>query len=143
LRDDHVPGERFRLLFVASNPMLKGADTLLDAFDQELVETCTLDIATQSANLSDTFRQRLLATPHVRLHLDLQPNSEELKQLYAQCDAFVLPTNLDTSSWVAIEALATGIPVIIVPQGGIPKSSLTCRRGCTSRRKIHRLSSKQ
>ncbi len=39
--------------------------------------------------------------------------------MFHSSDAFVLPTNNDVSSWVALEAMATGIPVVITPQGGI------------------------
>lgn len=115
------PGERFRLLFVAGNLLLKGADTLLDAFVAGLSKHCDLDVATQTAYLPENFKARLLTTPHVRLHLDLLPGSEDLRALYASADAFVSPSNDDVSSWVALEALATGIPVIITPMGGIPE----------------------
>ena len=116
-----APGERFRLLFVAGNLLLKGADTLLDAFVSGLSEHCDLDVATQTAYLPEEFKARLLTTPHVHLHLDLRAGSPELRALYASADAFVSPSNSDTSSWVALEAQATGIPVIITPMGGIPE----------------------
>jgi glycosyltransferase involved in cell wall biosynthesis len=120
LRAPAPPSPRFRLLFVAGNLLLKGADTLLDAFDQSLRDTCTLSIATQSGYLPSDVKRRIQNTPHVDLYLDLPPGSAELQRLYRESDAFVSPTNSDTSSWVALEALATGIPVIICPQGGIP-----------------------
>jgi len=43
-----------------------------------------------------------------------------LRALYRDADTFVLPTTLDMSSWVALEAMATGLPVVIAPHGGIP-----------------------
>ena len=46
--------------------------------------------------------------------------SRELRQLFAEADAFVLPTNHDASPWVALEAMATGVPVVITSVGGIP-----------------------
>jgi len=45
---------------------------------------------------------------------------EELQALYRKSDCLVLPTNIDQSPWVVLEALAMGIPVIVTPIGGIP-----------------------
>jgi glycosyltransferase involved in cell wall biosynthesis len=113
-------GERFRLLFVGSAIILKGIDALLAAYDAELHTTCDLDVATQTGYLPDDLRARLESTPGVRLHLDLEPGSAELQRLFNEADAFVLPTRGDLSSWVALESLATGVPVVISGVGGIP-----------------------
>ncbi|HLW00785.1 MAG TPA: glycosyltransferase family 4 protein [Ktedonobacterales bacterium] len=121
MRPQPPTSERFRLLFVAGNLMLKGADTLLEAFETRLSDTCELTIATQTVYLPEEVKARILSNPHIRLHLDLQPGSPELMQLYREADVFILPSNSDTSSWVALESLATGLPVIICPQGGIPE----------------------
>lgn len=116
-----MSGDRLRILFVAGNLVLKGVDVLLDAFECALSQTCELHIATQSAYLPNATRERINQLPNATLHLDLEPNGEELRGLYGQCDAFVSPTKADTSSWVALEALATGIPVVITALGGIPE----------------------
>ncbi len=121
LRPQPPASERFRILFVAGNLMLKGADTLLDAFESSLSDTCELVIATQTVYLPEEVKARILSNPHIRLHLDLTPGSPELIRLYREADVFISPSNSDTSSWVALESLATGLPVIICPQGGIPE----------------------
>jgi glycosyltransferase involved in cell wall biosynthesis len=110
----------FGLLFVGGDLVRKGIEYLLDAHEQSLHQTCELHIATQSSYLSPTLKHRIINLPHVTLHLDLLPGSEKIRQLYAQSDAFVLPTLGDASPWVALEAMATGVPVIICPHGGIP-----------------------
>ncbi len=120
LRPPTPPAERFRILFVGGDLERKGADTLLDAFEQYLADSCELHLATQSGYLSSSMRERIERLQHVVLHLDLNAGSEPLKQLYRESDVFVLPTNQDASSIVAIESMATGVPVIICPQGGIP-----------------------
>ena len=120
LRTPPKRGERFQLLFVGGDLLRKGADTLLDAFEQGLSETCHLHLATQSDYLTPELKARIEANPNITLYLDLAGGSEEIMRLYRECDAFVLPTNSDWSPWVAIEALATGIPTIITPVNGIP-----------------------
>jgi len=47
-RPAREPGDRFKLLFVGGDLMRKGADTLLDAFEQHLDDSYDLHIATQS-----------------------------------------------------------------------------------------------
>jgi glycosyltransferase involved in cell wall biosynthesis len=121
MREDREPGERFKLLFVGGDGPRKGLATLVDAFERSLHAHCDLDIATQAGYLPPELKERITCLPHTRLLLDLQSGSDELKALYRECDAFVLPTNGDSSSWVGIEALATGIPVIITNVGGIPE----------------------
>jgi glycogen(starch) synthase len=46
--------------------------------------------------------------------------SQALHRLYADADAFVIPTAWDISSWVALEAISVGVPVIATPAAGIP-----------------------
>ncbi len=113
------PKATWNLLFVGGDFMRKGGDVLLDAFEQGLSESCELHVATQSAHLPDEFRARMERNPRVHLHLDLASGSPELKTLFRSSHAFVMPTNQDSSSWVSIEAMATGLPVIVSPQEGI------------------------
>ena len=115
----NAPADTWRLLFVGGDFMRKGGDVLLEAFEQGLSGTCELHVATQAAHLPGEFRARMEANPRVHLHLDLAPGSQELKDLFRTSHAFVMPTNQDSSSWVGIEAMATGLPVIISPQEGI------------------------
>jgi glycosyltransferase involved in cell wall biosynthesis len=51
--------------------------------------------------------------PHVHAHRDLNPNDGRLRELYATCDFFVLPSTADVGpAWALIEALSCGLPVI-------------------------------
>lgn len=126
LRRPRTPSERFELLFVGGDLKRKGIATLLDAFDELPADRYTLHIVTQllqPANDFEVWSQRIASSPNaaqIHLHLDLQPNSGELMELYRTCDAFVLPTNGDASSWVALEAMATGLPIVSTGVGGIP-----------------------
>ncbi len=131
LRTPHPPGPRFKLLFVGGDFVRKGGNTLLDAFSSHLQDNCELVIATQSGFLPASIRERITQTPHVTLHLDLTANSDNLKQLYRETDCFVMPTKGDSSSWVAIESMATGIPVIISHTGGIPDIIIDGQTGLT------------
>jgi glycosyltransferase involved in cell wall biosynthesis len=45
---------------------------------------------------------------------------EELSQAYANMDLFVFPSHTDTFGNVVLEALASGVPAIVTPDGGPP-----------------------
>jgi glycosyltransferase involved in cell wall biosynthesis len=121
MRPDKSNSGRFKILFVGGDPVRKGLHTLLDAFDSQLSSTCELHIACASAWLPDAMKSRILQTPNCHVHVDLTPASEQLQRLFRQADVFVLPTEGDLSPWVAMEAMATGLPVVITPIGGIPE----------------------
>jgi glycosyltransferase involved in cell wall biosynthesis len=53
--------------------------------------------------------------PHVRVHCGLKPNSPELLSLFCR------PTRGDFSSIASLEAMTTGLPVVVGAVGGIPE----------------------
>lgn len=121
LREPKQPDERFKILFVGGDLMRKGADTLIDAFETYLSDTCELHIATQAAYLPPAIRQRVEALPHAHLHLDYTTGSDPLRALFREADVFAMPTNKDAAPFVALESMATGLPIVISPIGGIPE----------------------
>ncbi len=102
------PSERLRLLFVGGNFVRKGGDLLLDVFSRHFADQCQLDIVT---------RDRVEPRPNVTVHR-AEPNSPLLHQLYASADLFVLPTRAECFGIATIEAMASGIPVIMGNVGG-------------------------
>ena len=104
--------EPFRLLFVGGDFERKGGPLLLEVFRRFLRDTCTLHLVTKS-DLSEE--------KGVRVYRGFGPNEPGLQALYERCDALVLPTQADTFSHVALEAMASGLPVVTCPVGGIPE----------------------
>ena len=109
------PGDgRLRLLFVGGDLYRKGGATLLAAFaelqrvrgDQVELHMVTRSPAPQAGGVIG--------------HYDLQANDPRLVALYQQCDVFVLPTEAEAFGIAAIEASATGLPVIATRVGGLP-----------------------
>ena len=102
-----------RLLFVGGDFQRKGGDLLLRwARETRVAAPWELHIVT---------RDPVSAVPQVVVHRNLSNNSPELIGLYQQSDLFVLPTRADCYSLVAMEAMASGLPVIISRLGGIPE----------------------
>ncbi|TMB40200.1 MAG: glycosyltransferase [Deltaproteobacteria bacterium] len=109
------PGERGRglprFLFVGGDFARKGGDLLLRVHRERLRGKAELDLVTTAP---------VEPEPGVRVHRGLRANSPELLRLYAECDAFVLPTRADCLPLVCLESLAAGLPLIATKVGGIP-----------------------
>jgi len=103
--------ERTQILFVGGDFVRKGGDLLLDVFTRNFSDRAELHLVTRQAPKE--------VPPHVHIYGDLKPNDGRLRELYAECDLFVLPTRADMSSLVTIEAMATGSAVIATDVGGI------------------------
>jgi glycosyltransferase involved in cell wall biosynthesis len=58
------------------------------------------------------------AAPGVRVHR-AQPNSPVLRDLYASADLFVMPTRAECFGIATVEAMASGLPVIVGDVGGV------------------------
>jgi glycosyltransferase involved in cell wall biosynthesis len=102
-------GGPLRLLFVGGDFARKGGWMLLDIFRRRFAGRCELDIVT---------REPVPSSPHVRIHR-AEPNARSLRELYARADLFVLPTTADCFGHAAIEAMASGVPVLIGDVGGV------------------------
>ncbi len=57
------------------------------------------------------------STPHV-FYAGLVPYGERLAEIYAASDVLALPSRNETFGLAVLEALASGIPVVAVTQGG-------------------------
>ena len=105
---------RTRLLFVGGDWERKGGPLLLDVFRRHFRGRCELHLVTRDAPAD-------IREPDTFVYADLGPNDTRLHNLYETCDALVLPTRADCFSIASIEAMASGLPVITCPVGGIPE----------------------
>lgn len=98
------------ILFVGGDFYRKGGDLLLDWAAHTGARNWTLHLVTRD-----------VVTPvceRVRVYNGLSSNDPALVRLYETADAFVLPTRGDCYSLAAIEAMATGLPVVLSRTGG-------------------------
>ena len=114
---------RPRVLFVGGRWATKGGPQLLEALGPRLGRDVDLDVVTQ---------EPLDAPDGVTLH-SAEPGSSLIPELFARADVFCLPTFIDAAPFVALEAMATGVPVISTTVGSIPElvgeGGLTCTPG--------------
>ena len=112
-RSDNLQPHKPRLLFVGANFERKGGDLLLSAFRTTLAGRAELDIVTPDA------AARADGIPGVRVHRDLAINSPALRSLFSASDIFVLPTLNDCTPLAALEAMASGLPIVATDVGAI------------------------
>lgn len=105
-----------RVLFVGdlSTP-LKGLDTALEALPL-LPEQVTLSVVGRVENSAYPRQVAASAMAHRVRFLGFRA---DMAAVYAQHDAFVLPTHYDTFGLVVLEAMAAGLPVVVSAQAGV------------------------
>jgi glycosyltransferase involved in cell wall biosynthesis len=98
-------GGRPKVLFVGGEFARKGGDLLLEVFASRFSELAELHLVSRQAPAA--------LPPHVYVYLDLHPNDGRLRELYASCDLFAMPSIAEMGpAWAYVEALASGMPVI-------------------------------
>jgi glycosyltransferase involved in cell wall biosynthesis len=109
----------FTFLFVGVAQPRKGVDDLLlafrDAFPSHITDV-RLVIKSADWGKLDDLRAKYTDDRISWIHANMR--LADLQQLYVQCHCFVLPTRAEAFSLPALEAMATGRPVIITAHGG-------------------------
>jgi glycosyltransferase involved in cell wall biosynthesis len=109
-----------RAIFVGGDFARKGGDLLLSVFRERFPGRLELDLVT---------RAEVDVEPGIRIHRDLSPNDPRLLDLYQQADFFVLPTRADCFPMAGIEAMSTGLPLIMSSIAGIGEMFESGRQG--------------
>jgi glycosyltransferase involved in cell wall biosynthesis len=97
-----------RLLFVGGDFKRKGGDLLLDVYRSHFRGRCELHLVTGA---------EVEKEEGVHVYRGVKPHSPELLGLYADADAFVLPTRGECLAVVLGEAMASGLPIITTRVG--------------------------
>ena len=113
-----------KVLFVGGDFKRKGGPVLLEAF-RRLRQTVTSGAAASEllpgVELHVVTRERVPPEPGLVVHNNLGPNSAPLRQLYAECDLFCLPTQADCLPLALMEAGAAGLPLVATNVAAIPE----------------------
>jgi phosphatidylinositol alpha 1,6-mannosyltransferase len=111
--------KKFVLLHVGRLAAEKGVHRILEAFAiaRKLLPAGTLQLVIAGGGPEEK-ALRESASPDVTF-LGVLDRERQLPQLYASVDAFVLTSVTETLGLVVLEAMASGLPVIATPAGGV------------------------
>jgi phosphatidylinositol alpha 1,6-mannosyltransferase len=118
-RAEHGLEERFVFLYVGRLAPEKRPEQILDAFRiaREMLPANSVHLVMAGTGPKED-ELRALASPDV-CFLGFLERETRLPQLYATCDAFVFSSVTETLGLVILEAMASGLPVIAAPAGGV------------------------
>lgn len=128
-----------RILMVGGEFKRKGGDLLINWARNTRASNVEVDIVTWPGQLPPEITTALSSPqavrtsdkrvtvalgpelPNVRIHCGVSSNTAELRTMFAAADIFCLPTRADFSSIASLEAMATGLPVVVGGVGGVPE----------------------
>ena len=119
LRESFGLGSRFTFLYVGRFAAEKNVELILEAWAQAsaMVPRGVMRLVLAGTG-PRTEVLRAIAPPDVSF-LGHLPRTGMLPDLYANCDAFVFASTTETLGLVVLEAMASGLPVIASPAGGV------------------------
>ena len=105
-----------KVIYVGRVAREKDLDVLIEVYDRLAVRRpeCSLAVVGDGPYLQ-TMKERL---PYSNVIFTGFLFGEELSQAYASSDVFVFPSTTDTFGNVVLEAMASGVPVIVSDKGG-------------------------
>jgi glycosyltransferase involved in cell wall biosynthesis len=114
-------GRPFRFLFVGKWEARKGVELLVDAFCEEFRADEPVELVLHASNpylpsfdLDGHVRRAVGGRRAARVTASHPLNQDALVRLYNSCDAFVLPTRAEGWGLPVTEAMACGLPVIVI-----------------------------
>jgi glycosyltransferase involved in cell wall biosynthesis len=112
-------GDAFTFLHVGRLAPEKNVELLLDAFRllQQAYPAGAVRLLVAGSGPSEA-SLRARGGPHVHF-LGAVDRVQMLPALYASCDAFVYASATETLGLVVLEAMASGLPVVATPAGGV------------------------
>jgi glycosyltransferase involved in cell wall biosynthesis len=112
-------GSRFTFLYVGRLAAEKQAGQIIDAFRLASERLPRGVIHLIMAGTGPCEAELRAAAPHGVTFLGFLERRSRLPDLYANCDAFAFASVTETLGLVVLEAMASGLPVIAAPAGGV------------------------
>lgn len=110
-----VTPDEFLILFVGGDYRLKGLVPLLEAAGHIAGAIRVLAVGVQP----DAPLVQLVRDKDLHRLVTFLGNTTDVASLYAAADCFALPTRYDTFSLATLEAMASGLPVIVSRAAGV------------------------
>ncbi len=112
-------GEAFTFLYVGRLAAEKSVDRVLAAYRVAADRLAAGSVRLVIAGAGPREQALRDAAPASVVFLGYLDRERSLPQLYASADAFVFASETETLGLVVLEAMASGLPVVAVPAGGV------------------------
>ncbi len=122
---DRPKRDKFRFLFTGVAQGRKGTDELRYVFEETLGDRDDCELIIKSTGWGKLPKES--KCKNVKL-IHSEYTRQQLVDLYHECDCFVCPTHGDSFMLPGLEAMSTGMPLIITDFGG-PKDYLNDKTG--------------
>ncbi len=119
LRDSFGMGSRFTFLYVGRFAAEKNVELVLDAYLRASARVPAGVMHLILAGAGPCERVLRAVAPRGVSFLGQLDRTKTLPDLYANADAFVFASETETLGLVVLEAMASGLPVIATPKGGV------------------------
>ncbi|MFQ6047415.1 MAG: glycosyltransferase family 4 protein [Gemmatimonadales bacterium] len=118
VRERHGPRDAVHLLYVGRLTPEKDLPVLFDAFRRITESRPELPVQLVLAG-DGAYSPKMRARAPSGVTFAGYVEGERLRATYASADAFVFPSRTETLGNVVLEALASGLPVVAVAEGGV------------------------
>lgn len=119
--------KKFKFIFLGGTIYRKGPDILLESYLKAFTskdDVCLVikDFGGKGPYAGQTYKEEIesamkdLSAPEI-LYLDEEMTTDEIASLYRACDCFVLPYRGEGFALPVLEAMASGLPVIVTSGG--------------------------
>jgi phosphatidylinositol alpha 1,6-mannosyltransferase len=119
LRAELGAGDRFTFVYVGRLAPEKRVEQIVGAFRlaRGMVPPDTIHLVVAGTGPNEA--ELRAAVPEGVTFLGFLERQARLPELYASCDAFVFASVTETLGLVVLEAMASGLPVVAAPAGGV------------------------
>lgn len=104
-----------KFLFVGKDAYRKGLHELLEAFNKICESFGNIDLYVISDTPKELIR-KYKNNNHIHMFKPRFRQTEVIRKFFLTCDVFVMPTHEDTFGMVYLEALSSGLPIILTKQ---------------------------
>lgn len=110
-----VPQDRFVLFFRQTPSEFKGMDFLC-----RMLERLEPKSAFALLSVEDKGLMKDISPEYCHIEMGRVEDSRKMAELYALCDAFLMPSRAESFGMMAVEAMACGKPVVVADQTALP-----------------------
>ncbi len=114
-----VPTQKFVIGAFGALRYIKGYDLLIEALSVLRNDLAHFELRLYGDGEERKTLEKLVKQKKLENHVHFIESAKSVEQIMRQCDVVVIPSRFESFGYVAIEAMALGIPVVAAAVGGL------------------------